>query len=123
MTRDNSPCRTAINRRSIAFVSTTPEFWRIASAPRQGGFFEGERNVVVLTWRMFQRGSEAMLVRWTACEWTGSRPRLSGYCRRFLFLPPAGGISGTGGGGAFAEHHRPEYGRAAGILILFVVAN
>ena len=129
MTRD-STLQDGDQSAKHSFVSTTPELWRIAGARAAAGrlFSEGERNVVVLTWRMFQQrfGGDARAVG-RAVRVDGQPATIIGVLpEEFRFLPPAGGISGMSGE---AEAFTPNIigpelrSRGNGILILFVVAK
>jgi putative ABC transport system permease protein len=129
MTRD-STVQDGDQSAKHSFVSTTPEFWHIAGAHAAAGrlFSEGERNVVVLTWRMFQQrfGGDARAVG-RAVRVDGQPATIIGVLPEgFRFLPPAGAISGMSGE---AEAFTPNVigpelrSRGNGILILFVVAK
>jgi putative ABC transport system permease protein len=113
-----------------SFVSITPEFWRISGARAAVGrlFGEGDRNVVVLTWRMFeQRFGADPHVLGRAVPVDGRQTNIIGVLPKdFRFLPPsemAGGMSGE------AEAFTPfiitpeRRERARGMLITFVVAK
>jgi len=113
-----------------SFVSTTPEFWRIAGTRAAIGrlFSECERNVVVLTWRMFQQrfgGNSRALGQVVRVD--GQQTTIIGVLpQEFRFLLPSGAISGMSGE---AEAFTPNIigpelrSRGNGILILFVVAK
>jgi putative ABC transport system permease protein len=113
-----------------SFVTVTPEFWRIAGArPALGRLFrEGDRNVVVLTWRMFEQRFGAdphVLGRVVSVD--GRQMSVIGVLPRdFRFLPTsemAGGMSGEAE--AFTPYIlTPELReRARGMLITFVVGK
>jgi putative ABC transport system permease protein len=129
MTRD-STLQDGDRSAKHSFVSTTPDFWRIAGARAAAGrlFSEGERNVVVLTWRMFQQrfGGDVRAVG-RAVRVDGQSATIIGILpEEFRFLPPSGAISGMSGE---AEAFTPNIigpelrSRGGGILILFVVAK
>src|SRR5215469_13163211 len=113
-----------------SFVSITPEFWRISGAHAVLGrlFTAGDRNVVVLTWRMFQQrfgGDYRALGRVVLVD--GRSETIIGVLpREFRFLPPndmAGGMSGE------AEAFTPnvitpaQRTRGQSLLIMFVVTR
>ncbi len=112
-----------------AFVSITPEFWRMAGVHAALGrlFSEGDRNVVVLTWRMFEQrfgGDARVLGRVVRVD--GRPESIVGVLPKdFRFLPPngAGGMSGETE--AFMPNIiAPEVQtRGRGMLIMFVVAK
>ena len=112
------------------FVFISPEFWRMAGArPALGRLFsEGDRNVVVLTWRMFQQsfqGNRSILGRVVSVD--GHPQTIIGVLPEdFRFLVPpdtAGGMSGE------AEAFTPNIitpelrARGRSILVMFVVAK
>jgi putative ABC transport system permease protein len=129
MTRD-STMQVGDQSAKHSFVSTTPEFWRIAGARAAIGrlFSEGDRNVVVLTWRIFQQrfgGDPSAVGRVVPVD--GQPSTIIGVLPEgFRFLPPAGGPSGMSGEAeAFTPNIlAPELRvRGNGILILFVLAK
>ncbi|HTA42214.1 MAG TPA: ABC transporter permease [Bryobacteraceae bacterium] len=113
-----------------SFVSITPEFWRISCAHAAlGRLFEAnDRNVVVLTWRMFERrfGADPRLLG-RAVTVDGRQTRIIGVLPKdFRFLATseiAGGMSGE------AEAFTPFVitpdlrDRSRGMLVTFVVAK
>ena len=113
-----------------SFVYTTPEFWRIAGARAALGrlFTEQDRNVVVLTWRMFEQrfgGDRRMLGRSVLVD--GRAETIIGVLpRNFRFLPPpglAGAMSGEAE--AFTPNIIPPELQARGrnLLVMFVVGK
>ena len=112
------------------FVFMSPEFWRLAGErPALGRLFsEGDRNVVVLTWRMFQQsfgGDRRVVGRVVLVD---GRPQtvIGVLPEDFRFLVPPdteGGMSGQ------AEAFTPNIitpelrARGRSILIMFVVAK
>jgi putative ABC transport system permease protein len=113
-----------------SFVSITPEFWNISGArPALGRLFgKDDRNVVVLTWRMFEQrfGGDAHVLG-RAVSVDGRNTTIIGVLPRdFRFLPTsdlAGGMSGE------AEAFTPNVitpelrDRSHGMLIAFVIAR
>lgn len=122
-------------KRSVVF--TTPEFWRIAGVHAALGrlFHDSDRNVVVLTWHMFQqqfRGDPGVLGRAVLVD--GRHTTIIGVLpKEFSFLPPSNpyprqafGPAGTSGEvDAFTpEVMTPELSsRGRNFQILFVVAR
>ena len=113
-----------------SLVATTPDLWKIAGAHAALGrlFGESDRDVIVLTWRMFQQrfGGDAGVVG-RVVQVDGRPMTVVGVLPRdFRFLPPPGTISGMSGE---AEAFTPNIigpelrARGNGILILFVVAK
>lgn len=113
-----------------SFVSITPEFWRIAGAHAALGrlFGANDRNVMVLTWRVFeQRFGANRNVIGRGVKVDGKQTSIIGVLPKdFRFLPPstlAGGMTGE------AEVFTPFVitpelrDRARGSLITFVVAK
>ncbi|HYL75227.1 MAG TPA: ABC transporter permease [Bryobacteraceae bacterium] len=113
-----------------AFVSITPEFWRMAGVkPAMGRLFtESERNVVVLTWRMFeQRFAADPRVLGRVIRVDGRQETIIGVLPKdFRFVLPsplAGGMTGE------AEVFTPNIitpdlqARGGSLLIMFVVGK
>jgi putative ABC transport system permease protein len=113
-----------------SFVSITPGFWRISGAHAALGrlFESNDRNVVVLTWRMFEQRFDAdPRVLGRAVTVDGRQTSIIGVLPKdFRFLPTsemAGGMSGA------AEAFTPFVitpdlrDRSRGMLITFVVAK
>ncbi len=112
------------------FVYTTPEFWRIAGArPALGRLFsDRDRDVMVLTWRMFQHRFHADPRAIGRMILVDSRPtRIIGVLpNNFRFLlpsAPAGGISGEPE--AFVPNIvTPEMlSRAGGLVMMFIAGK
>ena len=113
-----------------SFVYTTPEFWNISGAHAVLGrlFSAGDRNVVVLSWRMYEdefRGNRGVLGR--VIQVDGRPETVIGVLPRgFRFLAPndmAGGMSGEAE--AFVPNVISPEQRTRGrsLLIMFVVAR
>ncbi len=113
-----------------SFVSITPEFWRLAGAHATLGrlFAESDRNVAVLTWKMFQQRFAAdPTVLGRVVRVDGRPTTIIGVLPRdFRFLPSsdmAGGMSGE------AEVYTPLVigpelrSRANAILLVYVAAK
>jgi putative ABC transport system permease protein len=120
-----------------SFVFTTPEFWRIAGVHAALGrlFNETDRNVVVLTWHMFQqqfRGDPSALGRAVLID--GRHTTIIGVLpKAFSFLPPSNPYTrqafGPAGISGEVDAFTPEIitpqlrSRGASFQILFVVAR
>jgi putative ABC transport system permease protein len=113
-----------------AFVFITPEFWHLAGAHAALGrlFSEGDREVAVLTWRMFEQrfgGDPRVLGRVVRVD--GRRQSIIGVLPKdFRFLPPSVGAGGmTGEAEVFAPNIiSPELRKRGGPnVIMFVVAK
>ena len=113
-----------------SFVSTTPEFWRIAGAHAALGrlYSAEDRNVVVLTWRMFEGrfgANRRALGRVVSVD--GRPTTIIGVLPKdFRFVPPAGAPTGmTDEAEAFTPTVlSPEvWARGRSMFILFVVAK
>jgi len=113
-----------------SFVATTPEFWRIAGARAVRGrlFGDADRDVLVLSWKLFQQqfSGDARAIGRTvrvdgrATTIIGVLPRDS----RFLGPSPLGGGM-SGEAEAFTPNIIPPELRARGqrMLIAFVLAK
>ena len=112
------------------FVSITPEFWRIAGARAALGrlFSDNDRDVVVLTWRMFvQRFGSDPRVLGRVVLVDGQRASIIGVLPPdFRFLPPVG-MAGAMSGEAEAFIPKiipPELQtRGHSVMIMLVVAK
>ena len=116
-----------------SFVWTTPEFWSIAGAHAALGrlFSAADRNVVVLTWRMFEQqfASDRRVVGKTVRVDGRSTTIIGVLPAEFRFLPPGatGGLLNGMSGEAEAFTPvilTPELQRRGGpMLLMFVVAR
>lgn len=116
-----------------SFVWTTPEFWSIAGAHAAVGrlFSERDRNVVVLTWRMFEQrfaGDSRVLGKTVLVD--GRSTTIIGVLPKdFRFLPPGATQGIDGGMSGEAEAFTPvvltpDMQRHGGpALIMFVVGR
>jgi putative ABC transport system permease protein len=113
-----------------SLVSITPAFWPLAGTRAALGrlFSEGERNVAVFTWKMFQQrlgGDPGAVGRMVRID--GQPVKVIGVLPEgFRFLPPPGAMGGMSG---TAEVFVPNVigpevrSRGNGILVVFVVAK
>jgi putative ABC transport system permease protein len=113
-----------------AVVAVTPEFWQIAGAHAALGrlFGEGDRNMLVLTWRMFQErfGGDAGVIG-RAVRIDGRQATIAGVLsKEFRFLPPRGmdgGMSGEAEAFTPAVIGPEMQARGPRLLIMFVVGK
>ena len=114
-----------------SFVYTTPEFWQIAGARAALGrlFSDSDRDVVVLTWRMFEQrfGGDARAVG-RVIQVDGHGMTIVGVLPKdFRFLPPPATMAGgmIGEAEAFTPNIIPPEAQTRGrsMLIMFVIAK
>ena len=117
-----------------AFIHITPEFWRMAGAHAAAGrlFTASDREVVVLTWKMFQQrfgGNPRVIGRVVRVD--GREETIIGVLPRdFRFLLPTSSETGLPGGihsqaDAFAPNIiTPDLrSRVHGFLVMYAVAR
>jgi putative ABC transport system permease protein len=113
-----------------SFVYTTPEFWSISGAHAVVGrlFTAADRDVVVLTWRMYQDefGSNPRVLG-RAIQVDGRTETVIGVLPRdFRFLPPndmGGGMSGNAEAFVLNVISPEQRARGRSMMIMFVVAR
>jgi putative ABC transport system permease protein len=113
-----------------SFVSITPEFWRMAGYRAAAGrlFDSADRNVMVITWRLFEQrfgGDRSVVGRVVSVD--GRVTTIVGVLpREFRFLLPSGDLTGMSGE---AEAFTPAVlspelqTRGRSILVMYVVGK